>query len=619
MSDRVQFRRDTKARWEEVNPVLMEGEMGLEIDTNNIKMGDGVHAWNELEYGVGIENITSESGNSENLAASQKLVNDKFNDLSFTTDLGFLHVADANNFVFEDFTVPNAHQGILKIDGTEEDNERYMVTEEIRIETIPNLGKYIVVRNSSIFFSFGYPQVILYNSDNKVVGSITNPLYEDFIFSIKYPIAYAKVSYEKNKSTVEVYKHRHVSVKATIGKDEIVQTIGTSTSNVMSQKAVTDSNFDNHFFDVQAIVNHTSNFILTGEGEAVETKKGLLRDNGTVEDYEGYMVTDFITSPSKNIFKYIRVQNNTLFDEGEYAQIVFYDDKEIAVAAYTFPYTFDDDVIFPIGRYFRKCKVSGGQELKVTIYTRDCVKKRTFADEKNKWENKKILCIGDSITDNTTWVEKLKAIVNPSAIYNRGVGGTIIAGGSKNSFCNRADLEKNDGAYHYLGFPTEADLIIILGGVNDWGFGYNSIPFGDIKGSISKSTFCGAVKYLITKLKADYPNARIVTLLNYDVYSTYGFMGFSEIEYTESETDGAFEYVTHNGKTFNDYRNAISDISKMYGVATFDLRNVGFSFFCENDRSKYAYLNDGRPDGLHPNENGDILIANYIASCINGI
>lgn len=82
MSDRVQFRRDTKARWSEVNPILMEGEIGLEIDTNNIKMGDGVHAWNELEYGVGIENITSEVGDSENIAASQKLVTDKFSDLS---------------------------------------------------------------------------------------------------------------------------------------------------------------------------------------------------------------------------------------------------------------------------------------------------------------------------------------------------------------------------------------------------------------------------------------------------------------------------------------------------------------------------------------------------------
>lgn len=84
MSDRVQFRRDTKARWAEVNPILMEGEIGLETDTNNIKMGDGVHAWNELEYGVGIENITSELGDSENLAASQKLVTSSLKELQNT-------------------------------------------------------------------------------------------------------------------------------------------------------------------------------------------------------------------------------------------------------------------------------------------------------------------------------------------------------------------------------------------------------------------------------------------------------------------------------------------------------------------------------------------------------
>ena len=72
MSNRLQFRRDTKARWAEVNPVLMEGEIGLEIDTQNIKMGDGTHAWNDLEYGIGYSNVTNEPGNNENLAISQK-------------------------------------------------------------------------------------------------------------------------------------------------------------------------------------------------------------------------------------------------------------------------------------------------------------------------------------------------------------------------------------------------------------------------------------------------------------------------------------------------------------------------------------------------------------------
>ena len=498
-----------------------------------------------------------------------------------------------------------------------------MVTEEIRKKSPLNVGTYIVVRNNSLFHSMGYVQVLLYDDNNKILGSISNPMYKDFIFSIKYPIAYAKVCYAKYTGTVEVYEHNNVHIKATLRKDEIAQTIGTSVSKVMSQKAVTDYNFLNHFFDVQAIVSPTGNFILSTKGESVETHQGLLKIDGTVEYSEDYMVTDIISNTHRDIYTYIRVQNGIVYDSNDYAQIVFYDNNEKAVAAYKLPNNSYKDVIFPIGFYFIKCRVSGGKNIKVTKYSRDYVKKRTFAEEenkiKNKWKNKKILCIGDSITDNTTWVEKLKEIVNPSAIYNRGAGGTTIAGSSEISFCNRADLEKNDGTNHAFGFPTEADLIIILGGVNDWGFGYNDNPFGDIKGSISKSTFCGAVKYLITKLKADYPNARIVTLLNYDVYSTYRFIGFSEIKYTESETDGAFEYSTHNGKTFNDYRNAISDISKMYGVATFDLRNVGFSFFCENDRLRYAYLNDGKPDGLHPNENGDILIANYVASCINGI
>lgn len=71
-NSRIQFRRDTKARWAEVNPVLMEGEVGLEVDTQNIKIGDGEHAWNNLEYVVGCSNLTNEPGNSENLAISQK-------------------------------------------------------------------------------------------------------------------------------------------------------------------------------------------------------------------------------------------------------------------------------------------------------------------------------------------------------------------------------------------------------------------------------------------------------------------------------------------------------------------------------------------------------------------
>jgi hypothetical protein len=50
--DLVQFRRDTQTNWENVNPVLAEGEAGINLDlkSGNIKIGDGVTAWNSLPY-----------------------------------------------------------------------------------------------------------------------------------------------------------------------------------------------------------------------------------------------------------------------------------------------------------------------------------------------------------------------------------------------------------------------------------------------------------------------------------------------------------------------------------------------------------------------------------------
>lgn len=45
-------RIDTKTNWEAVNPVLAIGEMGIEKDglLQNIKVGDGVTPWNNLQY-----------------------------------------------------------------------------------------------------------------------------------------------------------------------------------------------------------------------------------------------------------------------------------------------------------------------------------------------------------------------------------------------------------------------------------------------------------------------------------------------------------------------------------------------------------------------------------------
>ena len=50
MADRIQIRRDTAANWTSVNPILAQGELGVETDTDKFKVGDGVTAWNSLDY-----------------------------------------------------------------------------------------------------------------------------------------------------------------------------------------------------------------------------------------------------------------------------------------------------------------------------------------------------------------------------------------------------------------------------------------------------------------------------------------------------------------------------------------------------------------------------------------
>lgn len=74
MASRIQFRRDTAANWEKNNPLLMQGEIGLILDSPNLyKMGDGSTEWNNLPISGFNGNILEELGNDANAVISQDL------------------------------------------------------------------------------------------------------------------------------------------------------------------------------------------------------------------------------------------------------------------------------------------------------------------------------------------------------------------------------------------------------------------------------------------------------------------------------------------------------------------------------------------------------------------
>ena len=50
MNVRICLKNDTSANWTERNPVLLGGELGIETDTNKMKIGNGTDTWADLPY-----------------------------------------------------------------------------------------------------------------------------------------------------------------------------------------------------------------------------------------------------------------------------------------------------------------------------------------------------------------------------------------------------------------------------------------------------------------------------------------------------------------------------------------------------------------------------------------
>ena len=50
LKTRLIIKNDSAENWTTKNPVLLKGELGIEIDTNLFKIGNGTSAWAALPY-----------------------------------------------------------------------------------------------------------------------------------------------------------------------------------------------------------------------------------------------------------------------------------------------------------------------------------------------------------------------------------------------------------------------------------------------------------------------------------------------------------------------------------------------------------------------------------------
>lgn len=50
MAQQIQFRRGTSSEWSAADPILAQGEIGVNLDGNRFKIGTGLTSWNYLDY-----------------------------------------------------------------------------------------------------------------------------------------------------------------------------------------------------------------------------------------------------------------------------------------------------------------------------------------------------------------------------------------------------------------------------------------------------------------------------------------------------------------------------------------------------------------------------------------
>ena len=210
-----------------------------------------------------------------------------------------------------------------------------------------------------------------------------------------------------------------------------------------------------------------------------------------------------------------------------------------------------------------------------------------------KLDGIKINFLGDSITeghgtsgeDYTYW-KILEREAGLLAARGYGIGGTRYARQHTPSdprwdldFCKR--MEEMD---------PDADVIVIFGGTND--FGHGDAPLGQMSDR-TPDTFYGACHYLYSGIINRYPKATTVIM--------------TPLHRCNEDNPRGDGHKTENLAILAEYVAIIKEVAAYYALPVLDLFAVsGIQPKVEINRITYC------PDGLHPNDEGQKLIASRL-------
>ena len=216
--------------------------------------------------------------------------------------------------------------------------------------------------------------------------------------------------------------------------------------------------------------------------------------------------------------------------------------------------------------------------------------KKIIAESTIDFSDKKIACLGDSITAATnlegqenylemSYPYQLGKVLNAGEMVNLGIGGSSIGRYWDNAFVDR-----------YKEIPEDSDIIIVMGGTND-GFCASEKELGSLQ-EREKRTFAGDLDELLKGLKKDYPDAEIVLV------TPLPNILHDMLRRDRKDLLPQSSFVA-----------IMKQLSEEYEIPVIDLYGSGIL-----DSHDAAVIHSFIPDGVHGNEMGYHYLAEHIAA-----
>lgn len=222
--------------------------------------------------------------------------------------------------------------------------------------------------------------------------------------------------------------------------------------------------------------------------------------------------------------------------------------------------------------------------------------RQILANNAYDFSQKNIVFIGDSITEGITSAVDIKgnrisyvtyadSYLHFKRALNHGMGGRMFSvyGGEDLSIsANFGDV-----------INIDSDIIVVFAGENDYLSTPESKRFGDVNNKMSTAGYCGSVRQFMKQLQ-EYLGDREIFFVTMYNNSKKAESNYSDIE---------------GQPTLNDYMEVQRKLADEFGFNIIELHDIGF-MDCTDQESADFYLRDG----LHPKDNGNIVLGEHIAA-----